>query len=142
MVLVLFFCYIYLHLWLVDSLFSSYWTVKRAFFLRFSEDLSSKKGQASGGFMSSGFILAVIGAPLKLSIVYVSFSLFLNLSEFVFSGFASWCMLRGILSHNSVKPSVSMRLRPKRTCCGVECYGGFHIQRFSYLFIFLRGDFT
>lgn len=169
LVLVLFFCYIYLHLWLVDSLFSSYWTVKRAFFLRFSEDLSSKKGQASGGFMSSGFILAVIGAPLKLSIVYVSFSLFLILSEFVFSGFASWCMLRGILSHNSVKPSVSMRLRPKRfvclvfvfslslfsgiglmfffwfwnrTCCGVECYGGFHIQRFSYLFIFLRGDFT
>jgi len=29
-----------------------------------------------------------------------------------------------------------------RTCCGVECYGGFHIQRFSCLFIFLRGDLT
>ncbi|XP_022641487.1 uncharacterized protein LOC106769738 [Vigna radiata var. radiata] len=92
--------------------------------------------------MSSGFILAVIGAPLKLSKICVSFSLFSILSEIVFSVFASWCMLPGILSDNSVKPPVSMRLRSKRTCCGVECYGGFHIQRFSYLFIFLRGDLT
>jgi len=67
--------------------------------------------------MSSGFILAVIGAPLKLTIVYVSFSLFLILSEFVFSGFASLCMLRCILSYTSVKPPVSMRLRPKRFVC-------------------------
>ncbi|KAG2401191.1 uncharacterized protein HKW66_Vig0197730 [Vigna angularis] len=90
--------------------------------------------------MSSGFILAVIGAPLKLSKICVSFSLFSILSEIVF--FASWCMLSCVLCDNIVKPSVSMRLRSKRTCCGVECYGCFHIQRFSYLFIFLRGDLT
>ncbi|KAH1035631.1 hypothetical protein GYH30_055559 [Glycine max] len=114
--------------------------------------------------MSSGFILAVIGAPLKLFIVYVS--VFFFLTRFVFY---CCCMLHCILNHNTVNPSVSMRLRPKRfvwcaffcvlyffgfifmgfgsvffsrTCCGVECFGGFHIQRFSYLFIFLRGDFT
>ncbi|TKY50827.1 hypothetical protein E2542_SST22333 [Spatholobus suberectus] len=87
--------------------------------------------------MSSGFILAVIGAPLKLFIVYVFVSFVLTLFAC-----SSCCMLHCILNHNIVSPSVSMRLRPKRTCCGVECFGGFHIQRFSYLFIFLRGDFT
>ncbi|KHN05571.1 hypothetical protein glysoja_035771 [Glycine soja] len=87
--------------------------------------------------MSSWFILAVIGAPLKLFIVYAFVSFFLTL-------FVCYCccMLHCILSHNTVNLPVSMRLRPKRTCCGVECFGGFHIQRFSYLFIFLRGDFT
>ncbi|XP_047175826.1 uncharacterized protein LOC124843205 [Vigna umbellata] len=110
---------------------------------RTKEDLSSKKGQASCGFMSSGFILAVIGAALKLSKICVSFSLFSILSEIVFSFFSwSWCMLSCVLCDNIVKPSVSMRLRSKRTYCGVECYGCFHIQRFSYLFIFLRGDLT
>nr|GLL32181.1 hypothetical protein DM860_008336 [Ipomoea trifida]GMD13606.1 EREBP-like factor [Ipomoea batatas]GMD15301.1 EREBP-like factor [Ipomoea batatas]GMD16776.1 EREBP-like factor [Ipomoea batatas]GMD21125.1 EREBP-like factor [Ipomoea batatas] len=33
-----------------------------------------------------------------------------------------------------VFPSVSMRLRPKRTCSGVECFGGFHIKRFLHTF--------
>lgn len=37
---------------------------------------------------------------------------------------------------------VSMRLRPKRTCSGVECFGGFHIKRFIALFIFLRETLT
>lgn len=27
-------------------------------------------------------------------------------------------------------PSLSMRLRPKRTCSGVEVFGGFHIKQF------------
>ncbi|GMH01886.1 hypothetical protein Nepgr_003725 [Nepenthes gracilis] len=37
---------------------------------------------------------------------------------------------------------VSMRLRPKRTCSGVECFGGFHIKRYSNLFLFLRETLT
>ncbi|KAL3510798.1 hypothetical protein ACH5RR_030199 [Cinchona calisaya] len=39
-------------------------------------------------------------------------------------------------------PTVSMRLRPKRTCSGVECFGGFHIKRFLSLFLFFRGPHT
>ncbi|WOH07708.1 hypothetical protein DCAR_0727141 [Daucus carota subsp. sativus] len=38
--------------------------------------------------------------------------------------------------------TVSMRLRPKRTCSGVECFGGFVIMKYFYLFLFLRGPFT
>lgn len=34
----------------------------------------------------------------------------------------------------AIFPSVSMRLRPKRTCSGVECFGGFHIKRFLHTF--------
>ncbi|CAL5210060.1 unnamed protein product [Lathyrus oleraceus] len=77
---------------------------------------------------SSQLILEVIGALLKLCIVYVS-SLLLNL-------------LSVHLSNFFVNPSVSMRLRPKRTCCRVVCFGGFEIQKFSNLFLFLRGDLT
>ncbi|CAA2964635.1 transmembrane [Olea europaea subsp. europaea] len=36
-------------------------------------------------------------------------------------------------------PTVSMRLRLKRTCSGVECFGGFHINRLSNFFLFIRG---
>ncbi|CAF1904812.1 hypothetical protein Bca4012_049680 [Brassica carinata] len=37
-------------------------------------------------------------------------------------------------------PSLSMRLRPKRTCSGVEVFGGFHIkqQKFSFFHSSLR----
>lgn len=72
--------------------------------------------------MSSQFILEVIGALNLCSVLYM---LFLQLSIFL------------------VNPSVSMRLRPKRTCYRVVCFGGFHIQkqRISNIFLFLRGDF-
>ncbi|WJX21410.1 hypothetical protein P8452_10852 [Trifolium repens] len=72
--------------------------------------------------MSSQFILEVIGALNLCSVFYM---LFLQLSIFL------------------VNPSVSMRLRPKRTCYRVVCFGGFHIQkqRISNIFLFLRGDF-
>lgn len=81
--------------------------------------------------MSAEFDLALIGAPLKLWISSSSYSVLLVIS--VLS-----CMLLNLGSQ-----SVSMRLRSKRTCCGVKCFGGFHIkQRFFYLFLFLRGDFT
>ncbi|CDP00612.1 unnamed protein product [Coffea canephora] len=39
-------------------------------------------------------------------------------------------------------PTASMRLRPKRTCSGVECFGGFHIKRYLSLFLFFRGPHT
>ncbi|GAA0171330.1 hypothetical protein LIER_25386 [Lithospermum erythrorhizon] len=37
--------------------------------------------------------------------------------------------------------AVQMRLRPIRTCSGVQCFGGFHIKRLN-LFLFLRGPLT
>ncbi|KAL3830928.1 hypothetical protein ACJIZ3_019730 [Penstemon smallii] len=39
-------------------------------------------------------------------------------------------------------PTVSMRLRPKRTCSGVEFFGGYHINRLFFLFLFLRSPLT
>ncbi|KAK7280488.1 hypothetical protein RJT34_25552 [Clitoria ternatea] len=110
----------------------------RACFLCFSEDSLQKKRRENSGFMSSGFILAVIGAPLKLWIVTLSVvPLLLTVSVS-----SCCCMLLCIQSNNFVNPPVSMRLRPKRTCCGVKCFGGFLIQKFSFLFLFLRGDLT
>ncbi|KAI3816507.1 hypothetical protein L1987_16206 [Smallanthus sonchifolius] len=50
-----------------------------------------------------------------------------------------WCSQQGFLL---CFPTVSMRLRPKRTCSGVECFGGFHINRLFELFLFLRGNLT
>ncbi|KAK9063738.1 hypothetical protein SSX86_017610 [Deinandra increscens subsp. villosa] len=76
--------------------------------------------------MSAG-LLAVIGAPLKLCF---SFTLFIS------SVFLCWFIQQGFLL---CFPTVSMRLRPKRTCSGVECFGGFHINRLFDLFLFLRG---
>lgn len=81
----------------------------------------------SGEFMSSGFIkcevVEVRALLLKLLIVVVS---------------AFWMPLRSL-----VNSPVSMRLRLKRTCSGVVvCFGGFHIKRFSVLFLFLRVDLT
>lgn len=75
--------------------------------------------------MSAGFDLALIGAPSKL---------------WLFTSASSSCSFFKRL--NLVKNSVSMRLRPKRTCSGVECFGTFHIKRFSVIFLFLRGGLT
>ncbi|GLU04753.1 hypothetical protein SLE2022_218850 [Rubroshorea leprosula] len=91
--------------------------------------------------MSAGSDLALIGAPVKLC---------LSSSSAVFSRFFCalvafcWAILcfykQGL---NLVFPSVSMRLRPKRTCSGAECFGGFHIkQHFFCLLLFLRGAHT
>ncbi|KAL5759166.1 hypothetical protein ACOSQ2_018004 [Xanthoceras sorbifolium] len=85
--------------------------------------------------MSAGFDLAVIGAPLKqLWLSYFSSAALFTLFSVVY------CMLLCCLQqgYNLFFASVSMRLRAKRTCSG-----DFHIkQRFFYLLIFLRGDFT
>ncbi|KAL9248734.1 hypothetical protein AKJ16_DCAP07041 [Drosera capensis] len=43
--------------------------------------------------------------------------------------FVCWVVVRIHLRFSAV----SMGLRPERTCCGVECFGGFHINRFSSL---------
>ncbi|KAM7464348.1 hypothetical protein LguiA_032469 [Lonicera macranthoides] len=80
-----------------------------------------------------GSELAAIGAPLKLWISFPSLFLVLFMQQL--------CCLHQ-QSPNLSSPEVSMRLRPKRTCSGVECFGGFHIKRFFYLFLFLRGPLT
>lgn len=84
--------------------------------------------------MSAGSKLAAIGAQLKLCI---SFSCV----------FFSLCMLQQLccLFQQWIHfffPTVSMRLRPKRTCSGIEFFGGFHIKKFCYLLLFLRGPHT
>ncbi|KGN45959.1 hypothetical protein Csa_005610 [Cucumis sativus] len=76
--------------------------------------------------MSAGFDLAVIGALLQLC-------------------FSSLLLILGSFkqSLNLLFSSVSMRLRPKRTCSGVKCFGAFHIKRFSFLLLlFRKGGFT
>ncbi|RAL40196.1 hypothetical protein DM860_008336 [Cuscuta australis] len=77
--------------------------------------------------MSARFGLGLLfGALLSLKKLWLSVSpAFLNL-----------CMPKSLLCcsvqqrNASFLPSVSMRLRPKRTCSGVECFGGYHIKRF------------
>ncbi|XP_028768237.1 uncharacterized protein LOC114754022 [Neltuma alba] len=88
--------------------------------------------------MSSRFDLAVIGAPLKLCVLSATLLFLFSVCS------AIRCMLLCSSRQrlNLVYPTASMRLRPKRTCSGVECFGGFHNIRFSHLFIFLRGDLT
>ncbi|KAL6350983.1 hypothetical protein AAG906_031569 [Vitis piasezkii] len=83
------------------------------------------------GFMSAEFVLVVIGALLQLW-------------RICFSVFYVHCMLLLCLQQrtNLVFPSISMRLRPRRTCSGVKCFGGFHIKRFFYRFLFLREALT
>ncbi|CAI0459145.1 unnamed protein product [Linum tenue] len=105
--------------------------------------------------MSAGFNLAVIGAPLKLSCISISASAKVIVSVVVSSlssavaGPSRCCRPRFIQlccpqQRTAPRSSVdSMRLRPKRTSSGiVECFGGFHINRFSHLFLFLRGGLT
>ncbi|XVE91422.1 hypothetical protein REPUB_Repub01dG0008200 [Reevesia pubescens] len=94
--------------------------------------------------MSAEFDLALIGAQLQL---WLSSSTTIVCSHLFTSAFllAVSCMILCFSRQrlNLVFPTVSMRLRPKRTCSGVECFGCFHIkQRFFYLFLFLRGDHT
>ncbi|KAM7484558.1 hypothetical protein LguiA_000567 [Lonicera macranthoides] len=81
--------------------------------------------------MSAGSELVLIGAPSKLCISFVASSVLFSLL---------CCLHQQTLVLCS--PSVSMPLRPKRTCSGVESFGGFHIKRFFYLFLFLRGPLT
>ncbi|MED6131972.1 hypothetical protein PIB30_015122 [Stylosanthes scabra] len=92
--------------------------------------------------MSSGFIKSqVVGAlyqQLWISSPSSSSSLLLTLTSVFFACFMLLCLTKQRLT--LVNPPVSMRLRPRRTCSGVVCFGGFHIQRFSTLFLFLRGD--
>ncbi|OAY31310.1 hypothetical protein MANES_14G101800v8 [Manihot esculenta] len=88
--------------------------------------------------MSACFDLALIGALLKLC--------------FIPSASSTLCVCCGSLCYMLLCcfqqslhlgfPAISMRLRSKRTCSGVECFGGFHIKRFFYLFLYLRGALT
>nr|POE69886.1 hypothetical protein CFP56_38094 [Quercus suber] len=93
---------------------------------------SARRGGCGSGFMSAEFDLVSIGALLQLWIFTIA--TFESVCCFTL------CCLRQRL--NLVLSSVSMRLRLKRTCSGVECFAPFHIKRFSFLFLFLRGGLT
>lgn len=88
--------------------------------------------EAEQGFMSAGFELVLIGALLKLWLSSFISSLFLVLCNPLLL-----CCFQQ--STHQCFSSASMRLRPERTCSGVVCFCGFHIKRFFYLFLFLRG---
>ncbi|MCE0481920.1 hypothetical protein HAX54_040129, partial [Datura stramonium] len=80
--------------------------------------------------MSANFCLAVIGALLKL---------WISVSSVIFD----LCMQQILCCDHQQGislffPTVSMRLRPKRTCSGVVCFGGFHINRFLHPILLLR----
>ncbi|KAF8033096.1 hypothetical protein BT93_D1863 [Corymbia citriodora subsp. variegata] len=98
--------------------------------------------------MLVGFGLAVIGALLRLWVVSVSSfppsqSSSSSLASAAALGALRFMLLCGFRPRSNLVPSsASMRLRPRRTCSGVECFGGFHIKRFSNLFLFLRGGLT
>ncbi|CAN1181338.1 hypothetical protein LINPERPRIM_LOCUS6189 [Linum perenne] len=108
--------------------------------------------------MSAEFDLAVvIGAPLKLSpSVFIStlaaakstVASYVIFSSSVVASLSRFCFPRYMLLCCSQQSSLlrfasaSMRLRPKRTSSGVKCFGGFHINRSSHLFLFLRGGLT
>ncbi|CAI9278597.1 unnamed protein product [Lactuca saligna] len=77
-------------------------------------------------FMSASS-LAGIGAPVKLWVD--TFALLIC--------FTLCCIIQQ--SFHLCFSTVSMRLRPKRTCSGVVCFGCFHIQRRAIsLFLYLR----
>ncbi|CAN4121865.1 unnamed protein product [Withania somnifera] len=78
--------------------------------------------------MSGNFNLAVIRAPLKLLVVSVCSVIFVQ-------QFLCCDHQQGVSLFFS---AVSMRLRPKRTCSGVVCFGGFHINRFLHPILLLR----
>ncbi|KAG6626895.1 hypothetical protein CIPAW_15G084200 [Carya illinoinensis] len=88
--------------------------------------------------MSAEFNLLLIGALLQLCVLAIS--TLSALFALVFCWRMFLCCFRQRL--NLVHRSVSMRLRSKRTCSGVKCFGAFHIKRFSFLFLFLRVGLT
>ncbi|KAH6802108.1 hypothetical protein C2S51_033554 [Perilla frutescens var. frutescens] len=83
--------------------------------------------------MSASFDLAVVsGAPLKLCSS---------------PSFSVHCMRKSLCcslqqSALYIFPTFSMRLRPKRTCSGVQCFGGYLINWLLNLFLFLRRPLT
>ncbi|KAL2542604.1 Ethylene-responsive transcription factor [Abeliophyllum distichum] len=79
----------------------------------------------------SSDLVVVFGAPLKLCFS-VSSSSARCMQQFL------CCALQQ--STHLFFPFVSMRLRPKRTCSGVESFGGFHIKRILNLFLLLREE--
>ncbi|KAG8382912.1 hypothetical protein BUALT_Bualt05G0129000 [Buddleja alternifolia] len=86
--------------------------------------------------MSASSDLAVFGAQLKLCSISSSISSSINSAHCMHKSLC--CVLQQ--SSQFLFPTVSMRLRPKRTCSGVECFGGYHINRLFILFLFFRGS--
>ncbi|CAI9775151.1 unnamed protein product [Fraxinus pennsylvanica] len=72
----------------------------------------------------------VFGSSLKLRFSVSSSSTALCMQQSIFCALQKRTLL--------FSPFFSMRLRPKRTCSGVESFVGFHIKRLN-LFLLLRG---
>ncbi|XWS64314.1 hypothetical protein CRYUN_Cryun06bG0175600 [Craigia yunnanensis] len=91
--------------------------------------------------MSAEFDLALIGAQLQL---WLSSSTIVCFHLFTTASLAVSCMILCFYRQrlNLVFPTVSMRLRSQRICSGVECFGGVHLKRLLYLFLFMRGAHT
>uniref|UniRef100_A0A6N2N045 Uncharacterized protein n=1 Tax=Salix viminalis TaxID=40686 RepID=A0A6N2N045_SALVM len=93
--------------------------------------------------MSAEFDLTFVGAQLQLWISFFTTKAF----TICLGGVVSWCfcffcyMLLCCVKQrlNLGYPAVSMPLKSKGTCSGVEA---FHLKRFFYLFLFLRGALT
>nr|GLL43431.1 hypothetical protein CDL12_22225 [Ipomoea trifida] len=72
----------------------------------------------------------VIRAPLLKLCVIVSSALLIDLCM---QRILLCCALKQITA--VFDQTVSMRLRPRRTCSGGECFGGFHIKRLLHTFL-------
>uniref|UniRef100_A0A7N0T788 Secreted protein n=1 Tax=Kalanchoe fedtschenkoi TaxID=63787 RepID=A0A7N0T788_KALFE len=79
-----------------------------------------------------------------LSLSSVSFSSAAALSSVASA--AAWSSCFGLClveqSRQLIHSTDSMRLWPKRNSSGAECFNGFHIGRFFYLFLFFRSPIT
>ncbi|EOA34853.1 hypothetical protein CARUB_v10022434mg [Capsella rubella] len=89
--------------------------------------------------MSAGFESTVILSLIHLSSpIYSSSSSSSTPSSSLKSGLLNalhFCSKQRLVLQT---PSLSMRLRPKRTCSGVEVFGGFHIKQQKFSFFIVR----
>ncbi|CAA7058142.1 unnamed protein product [Microthlaspi erraticum] len=89
--------------------------------------------------MSAGFESAVILSLINISSPISSSSstspLKSGLAAAVSSNAVHFCSKQRLILEI---PSLSMRLRPKRTCSGVEVFGGFHIKQQKFAFFIVR----
>ncbi|XP_010551272.1 PREDICTED: uncharacterized protein LOC104821939 [Tarenaya hassleriana] len=92
-------------------------------------------GVCEADFMSAGFESAVILSLFQISFPFTT----TTPSSSSFSGLKALLNALHFCSKQRLIlefPSLSMRLRPKRTCSGVEVFGGFHIKQKQPFFIF------
>lgn len=92
--------------------------------------------------MSGKSDLVVIGSSSSAAVkLWQSHSSVSSVLLLVFAHCMQLCCLSQQSPNLCFSPA-SMRFRPKRTCSGVEGFGGFHIRRFTDLLLFLRETLT